>query len=124
MKEPFIIIEVAKEELSELVRRAVQEAISTSPLLAKASSESLPVSEDETLTIQKASALLHLPVGTIRKKITCSKHPIPYSKPARSLLFRKSNLIQWQAEEEQIRHDRLLRRIEWRSGALKSKRKQ
>lgn len=106
MKDIFMY-RMTPEELEFILRKVVKEEMQRQHPAKK--DENVSSLKDEILDIQKASEFLQLPVGTIRKKIKCSKHPIPYMKPSRSLLFRKSRLVQWQKEEEQIKEEELER---------------
>ncbi len=106
----MMVFGMSPDEFEALLRKVVQEEAQRQQSTTKV--ESVSSFKDEILDIIKASDFLQLPMGTIRKKIKCSKHPIPYMKPSRSLLFRKTKLVHWQKEEEQLAREKQAKKHE------------
>jgi len=87
MTEPYLFYSTSKEELSEIIRKAVSESINSNLLDQKQNKYS------EYLTINEASEYLHLATPTLYN--FTSKNEIPFIKKGKRLYFKKIDLDNW-----------------------------
>ena len=98
----------SEQELKELVKASVKDAIQKAQSIWQTSQE-----QDEILNANQAAKLLNIAKPTLYSKT--SKQEIPFFKRGKKLLFRKSELIQWiengkyrsQAELDQVANNYL-----------------
>jgi len=87
MTETYLFYSTSKQELSDIIKKAVSESISSHLPDQKQSKYS------EYLTITEASEYLHLALPTLYG--FTSKNEIPFIKKGKKLYFKKVDLDNW-----------------------------
>ena len=87
MTQPYLFYSTSKEELSEIIKKAVSESLNSHLPDQKQSKYS------EYLTITEASEYLHLAIPTLYS--FTSKNEIPFIKKGKRLYFKKVDLDNW-----------------------------
>ena len=86
-----------EEQLKQLIKTAVMEAIAEAGLTVQQQSDGFP----EIMTLDQVSKFVHLSKDYIKnhKDDLC----IPHSRKGRAYIFLKSELLEWVAEREETR---------------------
>ena len=80
-----LTITITIEELEQLVTKCVNNCLNEQKQMFESKEQ-----EDELMTIQDASEMLHLSVTTLYSK--CSRNELPYKKRSKRLYFSKKEL--------------------------------
>jgi excisionase family DNA binding protein len=87
MTQPYLFYSTSKEELSEIIKKAVSESINSQLPDQK------QIKYSDYLTITEASEYLHLALPTLYG--FTSKNEIPFIKKGKKLYFKKVDLDNW-----------------------------